>query len=131
MALIERRASIIRLAYKRAQIWESVDSRLEVSGQKAFLAAAHNEGAALSDIARELDISSSAAFRWLAYWGTGSWQLNKTRREGKGYLVTRPDPEDSRVKRVYLTERGRELVDRLVRLDEQYWSKANADPQDD
>jgi DNA-binding MarR family transcriptional regulator len=117
MALLRQDRLALKNTLERTTLWADVDARMEIAGMQIFLVAALNEGASYQEIQKHSHVTRSSTSRWLLYWGTGPYSHNSVRRVGQGYLRTESDPMDNRIKRVYLTEKGRGLVRQLLALE--------------
>jgi DNA-binding MarR family transcriptional regulator len=105
---------------QRLKIWKDVDPHLELDGVDVLLAVAQEEGRSVKEITRTVGLTGASGSRWLLYWGTGSWSSGTKRRQGLGYLEARPDPMDSRVKRIYLTDTGRLFINNLLNQEQKF-----------
>jgi DNA-binding MarR family transcriptional regulator len=89
--------SVCRLHHTRAD--QSVERIGLYRGQAILLMIlAHHEGITHSEIAAKLEISAAAATKVIK------------RMEQAGYLARQPDPDDERVSRVYLCDKGRAVT---------------------
>jgi MarR family transcriptional regulator, organic hydroperoxide resistance regulator len=96
-------AQVARLHHIRAQtLFETVGL---YRGQPPVLGLlAEQEGLRHSELAKRLEITPATTSKML------------DRMEKTGFVMRRPDPEDQRVSRVYLTERGRAVQSEVHRL---------------
>ncbi len=95
-----------KLHYTRAQMLLS--SLGLYRGQPILLSVLwRHEGLAHSELAAELDVTPATITKMLQ------------RMEQAGFVSRRPDPDDQRISRVYLTDKGREIraqVDEVFRV---------------
>lgn len=66
----------------------------------------------ISELATELGLPNTTVSRHLGYLGAG-WREEK---EGLGLVYTEAHPEDGRAKTIHLTQAGRDLRDRILKL---------------
>lgn len=88
-----------------------VNQRDSANYLRIFMAVAEMPGREVGEIADRLDVPNDLV-------STLSTRLGKGRRQepGVGLLEKRDDPDDARVRRLYLTKRGQELADRMYAL---------------
>jgi len=86
----------------------NVDSEFPLQWAIVFLQIAHNEGAALKDIAEETGISMSVMSRTIG-------ALSNYRRMGKPYgiVVVKQAKDDRRRKELFLSAKGKRLIEKL------------------
>jgi DNA-binding MarR family transcriptional regulator len=118
---------ILSHTVERVKLWRTIDQHLELDGMLILLLVAIREGEMATEIGKIAGLSQSSASRWLLYWGTGSWSQSGKRKHGKGFVESRPDPMDNRVKRMFLTQMGREFFSKLQAAETTYQEVRKAD----
>lgn len=72
------------------------------SGQQdIFLFLTHNDGATISEIAGKLGVSNASA------------SVSIKRMEKSGFIIKKPDEHDARITKLYLTEKGKAVPERI------------------
>ena len=86
----------------------SIDNEFPLQWAVVFLQIAQNEGAALKDIAEETGISMSVMSRTIG-------ALSNYRRMGKPYgiVVVKQAKDDRRRKELFLSAKGKRLIEKL------------------
>ena len=88
------------------------DPELQTQACQAFLIVAGQEGITIRELALLLGMSGATASRNVAMLG----EKHRAGGPGLGLVVPRPDPADSRMKRVHLTPKGRTLAETLIAI---------------
>lgn len=77
-----------------------------LSSYAVFWCVAHNEGITQVEVSRDTGVSAKTVSRVISLLGETSG--------GRGWIRQDSDPSDRRVRRLYLTRRGREVHRRLI-----------------
>jgi len=87
----------------------SVDPEFPIQWALVFLDVSNNEGCALKDLSDRTGISMSVMSRTIG-------ALSNARRMGKPYglVLVRHAKDDRRRKKIYLSSKGKKLIDRLT-----------------
>jgi DNA-binding MarR family transcriptional regulator len=91
-------------------IFREYDTAFPASYIAAFLLVAMNPGKGSSEYARDLGLAQAVTSRLMLEIG----QKSRTGEEGLGLLDSSPDGQDLRVRRVFLTNKGRGLLRRVL-----------------
>ena len=67
-----------------------------------------------ADIAKGLELSRPTVSRCLSTLDTGKTNARRQNKDALGFIELKPDSEDTRVKRVVLTAKGRKMAERIV-----------------
>ena len=86
-----------------------IDPEMQLQTASVFLYVAHNEGITMKDLGDQLGLAQSSCSRNVAYFS----KINRKHKEGYDLLVAREDPAERRRKLVYLTPKGRRIVESL------------------
>ena len=93
------------------------DSAMEVATALVFIRIALQPGIKKTEIERQLNFTRSAAHRHIALLTVeGDVSRRGPHTCGLGLVFSRPDPEDARAKRLYLTIKGEEFARSLMKL---------------
>jgi DNA-binding MarR family transcriptional regulator len=91
-------------------IFREYDTTFPASYIAAFLLVAMKPGKGSSEYARDLGLAQAVTSRLMLEIG----QKSRTGEEGLGLLDSSPDGQDLRVRRVFLTNKGRGLLRRVL-----------------
>lgn len=94
-------------ALRVIQEFRKHDPELQTQACQAFLQIAGQEGISIQELARLISTAGATASRNVALLGP----RHRSGRAGLGLIEARTDPADNRVRRLYLTSRGRVLAE--------------------
>lgn len=100
---IERQARVIDL-------FREFNTAFPASYMAAFLLVAANPGKPTSEYAKMMGMAQAVGSRLMLEIGPKT----RTGEEGLGLIDSAPDPKDLRVKRAYLTPKGKALLRRIL-----------------
>lgn len=102
--------SDIRLLWEIVETFREFDATMPIQHAQAFLVVALMDEPTISDVAQRANLTTASASRNIQ-------ALREERRAGRpglGLVRVEPDPMDGRVKRLRLTPKGDELLQRLT-----------------
>jgi DNA-binding MarR family transcriptional regulator len=90
------------------------DSAMEVSTALVFIRVVLQPGIKKTEIERQLNLTRSAAHRHIALLTEeGDVSRRGSQSRGLGLVIRKPDPQDGRAKRLYLTRKGQAFAQSL------------------
>jgi DNA-binding MarR family transcriptional regulator len=95
---------------RAVEIFREFDTAFPASYMAAFMYVALQPGKGPSEIGESMGVAQAAASRLILEIG----QKSRHGGEGLGLVDSAPDPADMRVKRLFLTTKGRQLLRRLL-----------------
>ena len=92
------------------------DATIQIQVVATLLEVADNEGMSVTDIARKVGSALSSTSRNLAALSDRHWQKTKSGqpKPGLGLVELRIDPMNSRSKQVFLTSKGKQLLNEAL-----------------
>jgi DNA-binding MarR family transcriptional regulator len=96
-------------AIRFVQEFRKLDSEMQMQTALVFLMIAKHEGCQLRDLEREAGLSSASVSRNVAALS----QLHRKGRAGHGLVIAKVSPEDRRNRQLYLTAKGRSVLETL------------------
>lgn len=101
---------IVRRLFKAVDTVRLLDATLPIQTFAALLAVAIEEGQSINTVGQKVGISQSAASRNLSSLSDWDWK----KKEGLKLVEYRQDPMNLSIKTVYLTAKGRKLLDHII-----------------
>jgi DNA-binding MarR family transcriptional regulator len=104
--------TVLRRFLKAIEALRVLDATMQIQSVAALLAAAVEEGQTINEIGRKIDVTPSSASRNLSSLGELDWK----KRPGLQLVEYRISPVNLSEKRVYLTSKGKKVIEQLVSI---------------
>lgn len=101
--------SLLNLMHTLAE-FQKLDKEMQAQTMQIFLLVALREGMTFRDIEQRTGYAPSTVSRNIALLG----QTHRKGKDGHDLVVTKPDPQDLRSKRIHLTAKGKRMVSILA-----------------